>query len=52
LDTTHYNGELYVNNVTNSHGLYDYDNQGGVNQTGLASFIQPRTIGIEVGAKF
>jgi outer membrane receptor protein involved in Fe transport len=52
LDTTHYNGELYVNNATNSHGLYDYNNQGGFNQTGTASFIQPRTIGIEVGAKF
>lgn len=52
LETTHYNGELYVNNATNSHGIYDYMSEGGFNQTGLASFIQPRTIGIEVGAKF
>jgi iron complex outermembrane recepter protein len=52
LDNGHYNAELYGNNVTNSRGIQDYSNQGGANQTGTASFIQPRTIGIEVGYKF
>ena len=52
VDNGHYNVEVYGNNVTNSLGIQDYANSGGANQTGLASFIQPRTIGIEVGAKF
>jgi outer membrane receptor protein involved in Fe transport len=52
LDNGHYNAELYANNVTNSLGIYDYQNNGGINQTGLATFIQPRTIGVEVGVKF
>jgi iron complex outermembrane receptor protein len=52
VDNGRYNAELYGNNVTNSRGIQDYANSGGANQTGLASFIQPRTIGIEVGAKF
>jgi hypothetical protein len=52
VDNGHYNAELYGNNLTNAGGITDYANSGGANQTGLASFIQPRTIGIEVGAKF
>ena len=52
VDNGHYNAELYVNNLTNSRGIQDYANEGGFNQTGTASFIQPRTIGIELGAKF
>ena len=52
LDNGHYNVELYGNNVTNSRGIIDYANSGGANETGLASFIQPRTLGIEVGYKF
>jgi iron complex outermembrane recepter protein len=52
LDNGHYNAELYGNNLGNSKGITDYSNQGGANQTGLVSFIQPRTIGIQVGYKF
>jgi iron complex outermembrane recepter protein len=52
LDNGHYNAELYGNNLNNSKGITDYSNSGGANQTGLVSFIQPRTIGIEVGYKF
>jgi iron complex outermembrane receptor protein len=52
VDNGHYNAELYGNNLTNAGGITDYANSGGANQTGRASFIQPRTIGIEVGAKF
>jgi outer membrane receptor protein involved in Fe transport len=52
LDNGHYNAELYGNNLGNSKGITDYGNEGGANQTGLVSFIQPRTIGIQVGYKF
>ena len=52
LDNGHYNPELYGNNLNNSKGITDYNNSGGANQTGLVAFIQPRTIGIEVGYKF
>ena len=52
LDNGHYNVELYGNNITNSRGIIDYTSNGGANETGLASFIQPRTLGIEVSLKF
>ena len=52
LDNGHYNAELYGNNLGNSKGITDYSNSGGANQTGLVSFIQPRTLGIQVGYKF
>ena len=52
LDNGRYDAELYANNVTNSLGITHYANNGGLNQTGLATFIQPRTIGIELGVKF
>jgi iron complex outermembrane recepter protein len=52
LDNGHYNIELFGNNLTNARGITEYANSGGQNQTGLAAFIQPRTIGIELGVKF
>src|SRR3984885_2949928 len=52
LDNGHYNAELYGNNLGNSRGITDYGNQGGADQTGQVSFIQPRTIGVQVGYKF
>jgi iron complex outermembrane receptor protein len=52
LDNGQYNAELYGNNLGNSKGITDYTNEGGANQTGLVSFIQPRTIGVQVGYKF
>jgi outer membrane receptor protein involved in Fe transport len=52
LDNDHYSAQLYANNITNSRGIQDYSSNGGANQTGTASFIQPRTIGIELGVKF
>jgi outer membrane receptor protein involved in Fe transport len=52
IDDGHYNAEVYANNLTNTLGIMDYANEGGANQTGLASFIQPRTIGIQLGVKF
>ena len=50
--TTSYSFELYGENVGNSHGITDYQNNGGVNQRGLANFLQPRTIGVQLGVKF
>jgi outer membrane receptor protein involved in Fe transport len=40
-----YSAELYVNNISDSHALTYYANQGGVDQTGLATLIVPRIIG-------
>jgi outer membrane receptor protein involved in Fe transport len=47
-----YSGELYVNNISNSHAITYYANQGGLNETGLATIIQPLTIGFVVRAGF
>jgi iron complex outermembrane recepter protein len=52
VDDGHYSVELFGSNLTNARGITEYANSGGANQTGLAAFIQPRTIGIELGAKF
>ena len=52
LDNGHYSVEIFGNNLTNARGITEYANSGGQNQTGIAAFIQPRTIGIELGAKF
>ena len=52
VDNGHYSAQLYGNNLTNARGITEYANQGGANQTGLATFIQPRTIGVQFGAKF
>jgi iron complex outermembrane receptor protein len=52
LDNGHYSVEVFGSNLGNARGITEYANSGGQNQTGLASFIQPRTIGIELGAKF
>jgi iron complex outermembrane recepter protein len=52
VDNGHYSVELFGSNLTNARGITEYANSGGQNQTGLAAFIQPRTIGIELGAKF
>jgi len=52
VDNDRYSAQLYGNNLTNARGIQDYASNGGANQTGTASFIQPRTIGIELGVKF
>ena len=52
VDNGHYNAELYGNNLNNSRGIQDFTNSGGANQTGLASYIQPRTLGVQVGYRF
>ena len=52
VDNGHYSVEVFGSNLTNARGITEYANSGGAGQTGLASFIQPRTIGVELGAKF
>jgi outer membrane receptor protein involved in Fe transport len=52
VDNGRYNAEFYANNLINERGITDYTSDGGANQTGLISFIQPRTVGIELSAKF
>ena len=48
----HYSVELFGSNLTNARGITEYANSGGQNQTGIAAIIQPRTVGVELGAKF
>jgi hypothetical protein len=52
IDNGRFSVELFGSNLTNARGITEYVNSGGQNQTGLAAFIQPRTIGIELGTKF
>jgi len=52
VDNGHYSVEVFGSNLTNARGITEYANSGGQGQTGLAAFIQPRTIGIELGVKF
>ena len=47
-----YRGELYVNNISNVLAFTYYSNTGGADQTGQATFIQPRTIGMLLRAAF
>jgi outer membrane receptor protein involved in Fe transport len=52
IDNGQYSVELYATNLTNERGITAFANSGGYNQTGTAQFIQPRTIGFQLGAKF
>jgi outer membrane receptor protein involved in Fe transport len=52
IDNGQYSVELYATNLTNERGMTAFANSGGYNQTGTAQFIQPRTIGFQLGAKF
>ena len=47
-----YTVEVYGQNLTDELGLLDYGNQGSFLQRGTASFISPRTVGVQFGAKF
>ena len=52
IDNGQWSAELYAANLTNERGIGDYQNSGGYAQTGRVQFIQPRTIGFQLGAKF
>ncbi|HTZ71823.1 MAG TPA: TonB-dependent receptor, partial [Acetobacteraceae bacterium] len=47
-----YSGEIYINNLSNAHAITYYANQGGLDETGLATIIEPLTIGFVVRAGF
>ena len=40
-----YSAELYVNNISDERAITTYTNQGGLNQTGVVTVIEPRIIG-------
>jgi iron complex outermembrane receptor protein len=52
LERGQYSAELYINNISNAHAITYYANQGGLNETGLATIIQPLTIGVVMRAGF
>ena len=52
VDNGRYNAQVYADNLTNARGITEFANNGGANQTGIATFIRPRTIGVELGLKF
>ena len=52
VDHGPYSAELYINNISNAHAITYYANQGGLNETGLATIIQPLTIGFVLRAGF
>jgi len=52
LERGSYSGELFINNISNSHAITYYANEGGLNETGLATIIQPLTIGFVMRAGF
>ena len=47
-----YSGEIYINNLSNVRAITTYYNQGGMNETGIATIIQPLTIGFVARAAF
>ena len=47
-----YSVSLYVRNLTDKRAITTYSYGDGYNLTGSGSVIQPRTVGIKLGAKF
>ena len=52
LGNGRYRVELFAHNLANERGISEYHSSGARNQLGLAAFIQPRTIGVQLRAKF
>ena len=52
LERGRFSGEVFINNISDARGITTYANNGGANQTGLATLIQPRLIGAVLRAKF
>jgi len=51
LDLGRFMVEIYARNLTNSFGLTNYSTGNGYARTGLASIIQPRTLGLRLSAR-
>ncbi len=52
VEDDRYGLELYANNLGDTRGIATYTNYGGIGQTGEATIIQPRTIGMLARVKF
>jgi outer membrane receptor protein involved in Fe transport len=52
LEHGRYSSELYVNNISDARAITYYANEGGLNQTGQVTLIQPCTIGFVARAGF
>ena len=52
LENRRYSLEAFIINLSDERGITFYTNQGGANQTGQASIIQPRTVGLTARVKF
>jgi iron complex outermembrane receptor protein len=52
IDNSHYRVMLYGKNLGDSHGITSYANSGAPGLNGSVAYIQPRTIGITLSAKF
>ena len=52
LENARYSVEAFINNISDERGIGFYSSSGGANQTGLATFIQPRIIGMTARLKF
>ena len=52
LENARYSAEVFINNISDERGITFYGSSGGADQTGLATFIQPRLIGMTARVKF
>lgn len=52
LENRRYSLEAFITNLGDERGITYYDSNGGAGETGQASFIQPRTIGMTARVKF
>ncbi len=52
LENKRYSLEAFITNIGDERGITFYGNQGGANQTGQATIIQPRTIGMTARVRF
>ena len=52
LENKRYGLEAFFDNIGDERGITYYSNEGGAGQTGQATIIQPRTIGLTGRVKF
>ncbi len=52
LENKRYGLEAFFDNIGDERGITFYSNEGGAGETGQASIIQPRTIGLTARVKF
>ena len=52
LENRRYSLEAFINNISDERGITYYASYGGANQTGQATIIQPRIIGLTARVKF